>query len=86
MDRDRIYSAFSTQLSIKWPKGMAPDIDKHFKSGTNTFRVLFSYLSENKKYLDHLQEDATYTIITEGAPRGIYKCIDATGRVVFEKH
>lgn len=86
MDRDKIYSAFSTQLSIKWPNGEAPEIDKHFKSGINTFRILFSYLSEDNKYLDHLQEDASYTIIKDGAPQGIYKCIDGDGNVVFQKH
>lgn len=86
LDRDRIYSAFSTQLSIKWPNDEAPEIDKYFKSGINTFRILFSYLSENNKYLQHLQEDATYTIIKDGAPQGIYKCIDENGEVVFIKH
>ncbi len=86
LDRDRIYSAFSTQLSIKWPNSEAPEIDKHFKSGINTFRILFSYLSEDNKYLEHLQEDATYTIIKDGAPQGIYKCIDENGDVVFIKH
>ncbi|RDK83246.1 sulfatase-like hydrolase/transferase [Marinirhabdus gelatinilytica] len=85
MDRDWVYSAFSTQLSVKWPKGDAPAIDKHFKTGINTFRILFSYLSEDAKYLEHLQEDASYTIISDGAPRGIYKVIDSTGTVVFEK-
>ncbi len=86
LDRDRVYSAFSTQLSIKWPYGEVPEIDENFKSGINTFRILFSYLSENNAYLDHLQEDATYTIIKDGAPQGIYKCIDGDGKVVFIKH
>ena len=86
LDRDRIYSAFSTQLSIKWPNGRAPEIDKHFKSGINTFRVLFSYLSENNQYLEHLQEDASYTIIKNGAPQGVYKCIDSIGDITFIKH
>ncbi len=86
LERDLVYSAFSTQLSINWPKGEAPEIDKHFKSGINTFRILFSYLSDNNTYLEHLQEDATYTIIKSGAPRGVYKCIDSDGNVIFEKH
>ncbi|QIE59090.1 sulfatase-like hydrolase/transferase [Rasiella rasia] len=86
LDEDRIYSAFSTQLSIKWPNGEAPAIDTKFKSGINTFRILFSYLAEDPKYLDHLQEDASFTIIKNGAPQGIYKVIDGEGEVVFKKH
>ncbi|HBR55200.1 MAG TPA: hypothetical protein DEA82_13855 [Flavobacteriaceae bacterium] len=86
LDRERLYSAFSTQLSIKWPNGEAPEIDKHFKSGINTFRILFSYLAEDNKYLNHLQDDGSYTIIKNGAPQGIYKVIDGEGNVVFEKH
>ena len=86
LDRDHVYSAFSTQLSIKWPDGEAPAIDSNFKTGINTFRILFSYLAEDNKYLNHLQEDASYTIISGGAPRGVYKVIDQNGDIVFEKH
>ncbi|MDX1462646.1 MAG: sulfatase-like hydrolase/transferase [Marinirhabdus sp.] len=86
MDRDRLYSAFSTQLSIKWPDGNAPEIDRHFKSGINTFRILFSYLAEDQKYLEYLQDNSSYTIINSGAPKGVYKCIDDSGNIVFKKH
>ena len=86
LDRDRLYSAFSTQLSIKWPNGEVPQIDKHFKSGINTFRILFSYLAEDHKYLENLQDNSSYTIISQGAPKGVYKCIDNDGNVTFVKH
>jgi hypothetical protein len=85
-DRDLLYSAFSTQLSIKWPNGEAPEFDTRFKSGVNVFRILFSYLSEDLKYLNHLQDDGSYSIIDANAPKGIYKVIDANGNVVFKKH
>tara|TARA_A100000171_G_C2140399_1_gene155053 strand:- start:14579 stop:14923 length:345 start_codon:yes stop_codon:yes gene_type:complete len=43
--------------------------------------ALFSYLSENNSYIENLQEDATYTIITEG----VYECMNSTGKIVFRK-
>ena len=85
-DRDLLYSAFSTQLAIKWPNNNHSGIDIHFKSAVNTFRILFSYLSDNQSYLQNLQEDASYTIIYKGAPRGIYKVIDNEGVIVFDRH
>ena len=84
-DRDKLYSAFSTQLSIKWPNNEAPEFDDRFKTGVNVFRILFSYLSEETKYLDHLQNDGSYTIIDRDAPKGIYKVIDDDGSITFKK-
>ncbi|PKA83616.1 sulfatase-like protein [Ulvibacter sp. MAR_2010_11] len=86
MDRDLLYSAFSTQLSIKWPNNEAPVFDTKFNSSVNVFRILFSYMSENEKYLKHLQDEGSYTLIEEGAPKGIYKVIDEDGTVTFKKH
>ncbi len=83
-DRDLIYSMFSSQLSIHWPFGN-PEFDTNFKTPINLFRYIFTYLSEDKTYLQNLEEDATYTIINEGAAQGIYKCINANGDIVFEK-
>ncbi len=85
-DRDLLYSAFSTQLSIKWPHGEAPKFDTKFKTGVNVFRILFSHLSEEEKYLENLQNEGSYTIIEEDAPKGVYKVIDDEGNVTFEKH
>ena len=85
-ERDKLYSALSSNLAIKWPNGEAPIFDSKLKTPVNTFRILFSYLSDNKEYLNHLQEDASYLIINEGAPKGVYKCIDANGEITFEKH
>lgn len=84
-DRDLIYSGFSSQLSIYWPEGTPPDFDDHFKTTVNTFRLLFTYLSGDVKYLNALQEDASYSIILDGATKGVYKLIDEKGDVVFEK-
>lgn len=77
---------FSSQLSIHWPDGVAPEIDVHMVSAVNVFRVLISYLSENEKYLEYLQDNSSYMIINQGAPKGVYKYIDNKGNITFLKH
>ena len=84
-DFEKLRSAFSTNLAIKWPDKAPPSFDTKFKSGVNVFRILFSYLSDDVSYLKHLQDDSSYTIIQYGAPNGIYKVLDANGEIVFEK-
>lgn len=84
-DRDLIHSMFSAQLSIRWPGGAAPQFDDRFKTSVNVFRVLFSYLSEDQKYLQHLQPDESYMIIYQGAPKGVYTLLDGAGEVRFQK-
>lgn len=84
-NRDMLYSAFSTQLAVKWPDGKTPEEATYFKTSVNMFRILFSYLSNNRDFLEHLQEDASYTIIEKGAPKGIYKVLDSNGTPVFVK-
>jgi hypothetical protein len=86
IDKNKIYSLFSSILMIHWPNEDAPKYDSMFKSNVNLFRILFSYLSENEKYLDSLQEDESYIIINEGAPKGIYQYIDSDGNINFEKY
>ncbi|MEM0519337.1 sulfatase-like hydrolase/transferase [Aequorivita flava] len=80
-----IYTTFGAMLAIKWPNGEAPDSDSFLKSCVNSFRVLFAYLGEEEKYLEHLQEDASYLILKEGAQSGVYKYIDSNGNIVFKK-
>jgi len=84
-DRDLLHSAFSVIFSIKWPNNERYAEDSNFKSSVNVFRILFAYLSNNNKYLDHLQEDASYVRIKDGAEDGEYKVLDEEGNVVFEK-
>jgi len=85
-DRNILYSIFSVNLAIKWPDNEAPKTDKNFRSSVNVFRILFSYLTENEEYLNHLQEDVSFLIINKEAPKGIYKCIDENGNVIFKKY
>lgn len=80
-----IYTTFGAMMAIKWPDGKAPEIDSHLKSCVNVFRILFSYLSKDQKYLQHLEEDGSYLILKEGAKPGVYKCIDDSGNIVSKK-
>jgi hypothetical protein len=84
-DRDLIYSIFSSNLSIHWPNNGPPEFDSQLKSSVNVFRIIFSYLSEDDSYLLNLQENASFVIIKEDAPAGVYKYIDEAGNIVFEK-
>lgn len=83
-ERDLVYTIFTSALAIKWPD-KAPVFDNQLKSNVNLFRVLFSYLSDDEKYLDHLQEDKSYSVIEKGAPFGVYELINEDGEVVFNK-
>ena len=83
-DRDLLYSVFSSNLAIHWPDGIKRG-EAHLKSAVNVFRVLFSYLGDNKTYLDHTEDNSSYVVIKKDAPKGVYKCINDQGAIVFEK-
>lgn len=85
-DRNTLYSAFSSILTVRWPYGEAPAFDTDFKSAVNVFRILFSYLSEDEKYLLQQEDNSSYLVINKGASPGVYKCIDEAGNIVFKKH
>ena len=80
--RDLVHTIFTSALAIKWPE-QAPEFDTQLKTNVNLFRVLFSYLSEDEKYLEHLQDDKSYSVIETGAPYGVYELINEKGEVVF---
>ncbi|EDP95487.1 hypothetical protein U8527_17500 [Kordia algicida OT-1] len=84
-DRDKIYSVFSSVLAIKWPNGNAPNYDTELTSSVNLFRILFTYLSENESYLNHLEKDQSFSLVVKDAPYGVYQYIDDAGNVVFNK-
>lgn len=77
-----VKTIFTSALAIKW-NTEAPKFDDAFKTPVNFFRILFAHLSENKSYLEHLQDDKSYIIISKGAPFGVYEYIDENGKVVF---
>jgi hypothetical protein len=78
-------SVFSTLLAIKWT-GDSTAYDDTLKSSVNLFRVVFSFLSEDKTLLDDLEENSSYLTIDNGAPVGIYKVLNKNGKACFEKH
>lgn len=84
-NRDAIYAGFSSLIAIKWPKITSLSQEMTLKTGVNVFRNLFAYLADEKKYLNHLQEEASFHIIDAGAPKGVYKYIDSRGEIVFER-
>ncbi len=85
-DESLIQSTFSTLLAIKWPNNKVPEYDYNLKTNVNLFRILFSYLSEDTSYLEHLQDDKSYMIINKGSPYGVYELINENGEFVFNKH
>jgi len=82
-DPDLVNTVFTTLLAIKWPDNKAPEFDNKLKTNVNLFRILFSYLGEDKTYLKNLEEDKSYNVIEKGAPLGVYELIDEEGNVVF---
>lgn len=85
MDRDLIYSMFSSALAIKWPDNEMATYNKELKSSVNLFRVLFASLSEDDSYLDVLEDDSSFISINKDAPVGIYEVINDEGEVVFNR-
>nr|WP_321224843.1 sulfatase-like hydrolase/transferase [uncultured Psychroserpens sp.] len=85
IDPDLTRSIFSTVLAIRWPENETPEYHEQLKTSVNLFRVLFSYLSENEAYLDHLAPDKSFDVISENAPFGVYEVINEKDEVVFEK-
>lgn len=79
-----IQSVFTAALAVKWPNGQKPN-GLEFKTSVNFFRNLFSYLSDDASYLNHLQEDASYLAIKKEAPLGVYKAVDKDNNVIFER-
>lgn len=65
-DENLINSIFGNLLAIKWNDTTHLKYDEKLKSNVNIFRVLFSYLSENKALLQHLEEDSSFNVQQEG--------------------
>lgn len=85
LDRDLVYSMFSSALAIKWPDNQISTYNKELKSSVNLFRVLFASLSEDDSYLNYLEDDSSFISINKDAPEGIYEVINDEGEVVFNR-
>ncbi|MDN3725185.1 hypothetical protein QRD02_12415 [Aequorivita sp. SDUM287046] len=80
-----VYSAFGAMLSIRWPNDEVPAESQYLKSSINVFRILFSYVSGNQKYLQHLQGDESYFVLKSGEDPGVYQYVDGNGNVNIKK-
>lgn len=78
-----INSMFGAQLSVKWNNSQYQEYDDGLKSGVNLFRTVFSFLAEDKSYLNHLQENGSYIHLKE--PKGNYRYINDNGATVFQE-
>ncbi|WP_397363430.1 sulfatase-like hydrolase/transferase [Olleya sp. R77988] len=82
-DRDLIYSIYTSLLAIKW-NDQPPSFENKLKTPVNFFRILFSYLSQDDKYLSNLEEDNSYIILNKGTPFGVYQYINNQGTIDFK--
>lgn len=86
-DEALIHSTFGNLAAIQWKGINHAPYDAKLKSNVNVFRVLFACLSENKSYLDHMEEDASFNIRPGNiVSQSVHKLIDSEGKVVNEKH
>jgi len=57
-----VKSIYSNLIAIKWNDTTHNQYDKKLKTNVNLFRILFSYLSEDKSLLNNLENDGSYNI------------------------
>jgi hypothetical protein len=78
-----VNSIFGASLAIRWNNATHTGYDVELKTAVNLFRTVFSFLAQDKKYLNFKQEDGSYLVMKK--PAGLYKYINDDGAVVFEK-
>lgn len=85
-DEAKIASIYSAIAAIQWNGHLNEGYDTELKSNVNLFRVLFSVLSENKSYLENLEDNSSYNL-SIGNPlyNQVVKVIDDSGAKVYEK-
>jgi len=82
-ETELISSTFSNIAAIKWNGHLEKDYDMHLKSNVNLFRVLFSVLSKEPKYLDNLEDDSSYNLkLNSFGFKKVAKMIDANGQIL----
>jgi len=78
------HSAFSSVLSIKYPKEIEySKLD--YKSNVNLFKTIFYSLTGEQLFLDSLESNASYIPLKENGNTEYYECIDVNGKVVYNK-
>lgn len=83
-DRDLLHSVFSINLAVHWPEDDVYE-GESARSAINVFKMLFSYLSTDQKIMETAADNSSYLVIKEGVTPGVYKVLDDSGKVTFEK-
>ena len=87
-DPKLLYSIFGAKLAIKWNDKRYVEFDTNLKTPVNLFRIIFSYLSEDKKLLKNLQPNISYNCYDSTDYTKVYMAIDENGSSEFlnKKH
>ncbi len=84
-NKDFMLSTFSVLSAIKWNGHLKENYDKDLTTNVNLFRVLFSTLSEEPKYLKHLEDNGSYNLNYENPYyNSVYKVIDDKGGMLLK--
>jgi hypothetical protein len=75
-DKKLLHSIFGAKLAIRWNNDSHCQYDLKLKTAVNLFRILFSYLSNDKKLLNSLQPDISYNLLDVNDPSKVYKAIE----------
>ncbi|GIZ10126.1 hypothetical protein FUMI01_28520 [Flavobacterium sp. UMI-01] len=84
-DKTLLKSVFSNLVAVKWNSDEHVDYDANFKTNVNFFRILFSFLSEDKQWLDALEPNTSYNFYDTNNSNKVYKAIDENGNSDFLK-
>lgn len=75
-DSKLLNSIFGAKLAIKWNNPQHSEYDSELKTAVNLFRVVFSFLSEDKLLLNHLQPNTSYNCYDSSDYTKVYKAIE----------
>jgi len=85
-DPKLIRSIYSSIAAIKWNGNLTAHSDKNLKTSVNLFRILFSVLSDDTKYLDYLEDDSSYNLkLNTLGFKQLIQCIDGNGNIINVK-
>lgn len=74
-DKDLLLAIFGAKMAIRWNDDKASTYAKELKTSVNLFRILFAFMSEEKKYLENLQPDESYNFYDADDHTKIYKAL-----------
>lgn len=82
-DPKLLYSIFGAKLAIKWNDVSHIKYDENLKTPVNLFRIIFSYLGEDKGLLKNLQPNTSYNCYDSSDFTKVYMAIDEKGSSDF---